>query len=155
MIKTDEIDMLILSELSNNSSISIPRLAEKINVNSSVIYSRIKRMTRERLIERFTIVVDDAALGYSVKTLIGISIDTKKRNHIVEELFRIDGIREVAEVTGRFDILVTIYAKTLDQMHAIISEQVGRIDGVKSSESFIEMKTRTKAMPYMATTTSE
>jgi len=39
-------------------------------------------------------------------------MDTKKRDHIIEELFKIDGVREVAEVTGRFDILVTMYAKS-------------------------------------------
>lgn len=76
-------------------------------------------------------------------------MDTKKRDHVIEELFKIDGVREVAEVTGRFDILVTMYAKTLDEMHRMVSEHIGRIDGITSSESFIEMKTRTKAMPYM------
>jgi len=47
-------------------------------------------------------------------------MDTKKRDHIIEELFKIDGVREVAEVTGRFDILVTMYSKSLDQMHKIV-----------------------------------
>jgi len=76
-------------------------------------------------------------------------MDTKKRDHIIKELFKIEGVREVAEVTGRFDILVTMYAKSLDQMHKMISEKIGRIDGIQSSESFIEMKSRQKAMPYM------
>ena len=76
-------------------------------------------------------------------------MDTKKRDHIIEELFKIEGIREIAEVTGRFDILVTMHSKSLDQMHKLVSEQIGRIDGIQSSESFIEMKSRQKAMPYM------
>lgn len=141
--------MQILSELSNDASISIPRLSKKINVNSSVVYSRIKRLVKRKLIERFTIVVNDAELGYTVKSLTGINMDTKKRDHIIKELFKIEGVREVAEVTGRFDILVTMYAKSLDQMHKMVSEHIGRIEGVQSSESFIEMKSRQKAMPYM------
>jgi Lrp/AsnC family transcriptional regulator for asnA, asnC and gidA len=76
-------------------------------------------------------------------------MDSKKRDNVIEELFKIDGVREIAEVTGRFDILVTMYAKTLDEMHKLISDKIGRIEGVISSESFIEMKTRTKSMPYM------
>jgi len=76
-------------------------------------------------------------------------MDTKKRDHIIIELFKIEGVREVAEVTGRFDILVTMYSKSLDQMHKMVSEQIGRIEGIQSSESFIEMKSRQKAMPYM------
>jgi Lrp/AsnC family transcriptional regulator for asnA, asnC and gidA len=103
---------------------------------------------KRKLIERFTIVVNDAELGYNVKALTGINMDTKQRDHIIEELFKIDGVREIAEVTGRFDILVTVYAKSLDQMHKMVSEKIGRIEGIQSSESFIEMKSRTKAMPY-------
>ncbi len=76
-------------------------------------------------------------------------MDTKKRDHVMEELFKIDGVKEVAEVTGRFDILVTMYSKSLDQMHKMVSEHIGRIDGIQSSESFIEMKSRQKEIQYM------
>ena len=154
-VKVDNLDLQILSELSNDASISVPRLSKKINVNSSVIYSRIKRLVKRKLIERFTIVVNDAELGYDVKALTGINMDSKKRDHVIDELFKIDGVREIAEVTGRFDILVTMYSKSLENMHKMVSEKIGRIDGIQSSESFIEMKSRTKAMPYMSSQDSD
>ncbi len=149
MVKIDELDLQILSELTNDASVSVPRLAEKINANASVTYSRIKRMIKKGLIERYTIIVNDAELGYGVKALTGINVDTKRRDNIIEEIFKIDGVREVAEVTGRFDMLITMYTKSLDEMHKMVSEKMGRISGIQSSESFIEMKARTKAMPYM------
>jgi len=149
------LDLQILSELSNDASISVPRLSKKIDVNSSVVYSRIKRLVKRKLIERFTIDVNDAELGYEVKALTGINIDTKQRDNVIEQLFKIDGVREVAEVTGRFDILVTMYSRSLDQMHKMVSEKIGRVEGIQSSESFIEMKSRTKAMPYMPSNTGE
>ena len=145
----DKIDQKILSELSKDSSISIPNLAEKINVNSSVVYSRIKRLVKKKLIERFTIEVNNKELGYGVKSLTGINMDSKKRDNIIQELFKISGVREVAEVTGRFDILVTMYAENLSEMYRVVSDNIGKIDGIIGSESFIEMKTRTKQMPYM------
>ena len=149
MAKVDDLDLQILSELSNDASISVPRLSKKIDVNSSVVYSRIKWLVKRKLIQRFTIDVNDAELGYEVKALTGINIDTKQRDNVIEQLFSIDGVREVAEVTGRFDILVTMYSRSLDQMHKMVSEKIGRVEGIQSSESFIEMKSRTKAMPYM------
>jgi len=42
-----------------------------------------------------------------------------------------------------------MYAKNLSEMHQLISEKIGKITGIIGSESFIEMKTRTKQMPYM------
>mgnify|MGYP001274866107 FL=1 len=145
----DKIDQKILSELTNDSSISIPKLSEKINVNSSVVYSRIKRLVKKKLIERFTIDVNNKEFGYGVKSITGINMDSKQRDVVIQELFKIQGVREVSEVTGRFDILVTMYAKNLSDMYRIISDNIGKIQGLVGSESFIEMKTRTKQMPYM------
>jgi len=147
--KIDDLDLTILSELSADASISVPKLSKKIKVNPSVVYSRIKRLVKKKLIERFTIVVNDQELGFQIKALAGINMDSKKRDTIIDELFQIKGVREIAEVTGRFDILVTLYAHSLDEMHQIVSDKIGKIDGIISSESFIEMKTREKAMPYM------
>ncbi len=141
-------DLTILSELSEDASISIPKLSEKIKVNPSVVYSRIKRLTKRNLIERFTIVVNDKELGYAVKAMTGINMDSKYRDTIIDELFKIKGVREISEVTGRFDIIVTMYAMNLAEMHKLISEGLGSIQGVLASESFIEMKRRTKNMPY-------
>ena len=148
--KPDNIDLKILSELSNNSSISVPHLSKKINVNSSVVYSRIKRLIKRKLIERFTIEINNKELGYAVKSLTGINMDSKKRDNIIEELFKINEVREISEVTGRFDILVTMYSRNLEDMHQLVSEQIGKIQGIVSSESFIEMKTQTKQMPFMS-----
>jgi len=145
----DKIDQKILSELSEDSSISIPKLSEKIDVNSSVVYSRIKRLVKKKLIERFTIEINNKELGYGVKSLTGINMDSKQRDNVIQELMKIPGVREVAEVTGRFDILITMYAENLNDMYRIVSENIGKIQGIIGSESFIEMKTRTKQMPYM------
>ena len=151
----DDLDLKLLSELKKDGSISVPVLAKKLEINSSVLYSRIKRLIKKKLIKKFTIEIDDAQLGYEVKALTGINIDTKQRDNVIEELFKIDGVREVAEVTGRFDILVTMYSRSLDQMHKMVSEKIGRVEGIQSSESFIEMKSRTKAMPYMPSNTGD
>ena len=145
----DKIDQKILSELTDDSSISIPKLSEKINVNSSVVYSRIKRLVKKKLIERFTIEINNKELGFGVKSITGINMDSKQRDNVIQELLKIPGVKEIAEVTGRFDILVTMYAENLNDMYKIVSDNIGKIQGIIGSESFIEMKTRTKQMSYM------
>jgi Lrp/AsnC family transcriptional regulator, regulator for asnA, asnC and gidA len=148
MGKTDDLDLKILSELANDASISVPKLSKKINVNASVVYSRIKRLVRRGLIKKFTIVVNDEALGYNVKALTGINMDSKMRDNVLNELFKIPEVREIAEVTGRFDILVTMNAQSLDEMHHLISEKVGRVEGVQKTETFIEMRKTAREIVY-------
>ena len=107
-------------------------------------------MVKRKLIKRFSIEINNKELGYTVKSLTGINMDSKKRDNIIEELFKIREVREISEVTGRFDILVTMYARNLEDMHQLVSEQIGKIQGIVGSESFIEMKTQTKQMPFMS-----
>ena len=149
MAKVDNLDLKILSELSDDAAISIPKLSKKIDVNTSVVYSRIKRLLKRKMIERYTIEINDKELGYTVKSFTGINIDSKQRDSVINGLFEINGVREISEVTGRFDILVTMHAKNLAEMHRVISEGIGKIQGIIGSESFVEMKRRKKQTPYM------
>jgi Lrp/AsnC family transcriptional regulator for asnA, asnC and gidA len=148
MGRIDDLDVKILSELARDASISVPRLSKKINVNSSVVYSRIKRLVKRGLIKKFTIVINDEALGFNVKALTGLNMDSKLRDNVLNELFKIPEVREVAEVTGRFDVLVTMNARSLDEMHQLISEKIGRVEGVQKTETFIEMRKTSREMAY-------
>jgi Lrp/AsnC family transcriptional regulator for asnA, asnC and gidA len=151
MAKIDDLDMKILGELAKDASISVPRLSKKININASVVYSRIKRLVKKGLIKKFTIIINDEALGFNVKALTGINMDSKLRDNVLNELFKIPEVREVSEVTGRFDILVTMNARSLDEMHQLISEKIGRIEGVQKTETFIEMRKTMRDIAYPPT----
>ncbi len=149
MAKIDDIDMKILSELSKDASISVPKLSKKINVNPSVTYSRIKRLTKKQLIKKFTIEVNESALGYNVSALIGLNIDSKNREAILEEIQKLDSVRDIFEVTGRFDLIVKVKARSLEELHETVSSKMGRINVVMHTETFIEMGRRERNPVYM------
>jgi Lrp/AsnC family transcriptional regulator for asnA, asnC and gidA len=148
MGRIDDLDLKILSELSKDASISVPRLSKKININASVVYSRIKRLLKRGPIKKFTIIINDEALGFNVRSLTGINMDSKLRDNVLNELFKIPEVREIAEVTGRFDILVTMTARSLDEIHQLISEKVGHVEGVQKTETFIEMRKTAREIIY-------
>jgi Lrp/AsnC family transcriptional regulator for asnA, asnC and gidA len=148
MGKIDDVDMKILSELTKDASISVPRLSKKINVNSSVVYSRIKRLAKRQLIRRFTIEVNDDILGYNVSALIGLNIDSKLREQILSEMLKLDSVREIFEVTGRFDLIAKVKARSLDELHETVSSKMGGISGVVHTETFIEMRKREREIAY-------
>jgi Lrp/AsnC family transcriptional regulator for asnA, asnC and gidA len=148
MGRIDDLDLKILSELSKDASISVPRLSKKININASVVYSRIKRLLKRGLIKKYTIIINDEALGFNVRSLTGINMDSKLRDNVLNELFKIPEVREIAEVTGRFDILVTMTARSLDEIHQLISEKVGHVEGVQKTETFIEMRKTAREIIY-------
>ena len=131
MQRFDDLDMKILSELTKDASISIPRLSKKLNINSSVLYSRIKRLTKRELIRKFTVIINESQLGINIKATVGINRDPKLKEPIHNDLVKIPEIRSLIEVTGRFDIILSVNTRTLEELHKVVIERIGKIEGIQ------------------------
>ena len=81
--------MKLLFELSKDGNISVPTLSKKLGINASVLYSRIKRLVKRKLIKKFTIEIDDFLLGIGVKASVGINRDPKFKTQNHKELLEI------------------------------------------------------------------
>ncbi|PHY09680.1 MAG: transcriptional regulator [Nitrosarchaeum sp.] len=148
MQRFDELDMKLIFELTKDGSISVPILSKKLGINASVIYSRIKRLIKKKLIKKFTIVIDDSLLGIGVKASIGINRDPKLKDTIHKKMLETPDVLSISEVTGRFDMIVDIHAKNLEALHSIVIEKIGKIDGIINMETFVELQKTDKDPIY-------
>jgi Lrp/AsnC family transcriptional regulator, regulator for asnA, asnC and gidA len=151
----DDLDMKILSELTKDASISIPQLSKKLNINSSVLYSRIKRLTKRELIRKFTVIINESQLGINIKATVGINRDPKLKQPIHNELIKIPEIRSLIEVTGRFDIILSVNTRTLEELHKVVIERIGKIEGIQATETFVEMQRTDKEPVYSIQTSNQ
>ena len=140
MQRLDDLDMKLLFELTTNGNISVPVLSKKLGINASVLYSRIKRLVRKKVIKKFTIEMDDSLLGIGVKASVGINRDPKSKTQSHKDLLEIDAIVSISEVTGRFDIMTEVYSIDLEDLHTIVIEKIGKIEGVQNTETFVELQ---------------
>ena len=155
MQRFDDLDMKILSELTKDASISIPQLSKKLNINSSVLYSRIKRLTKRELIRKFTVIINESQLGINIKATVGINRDPKLKQPIHNELIKIPEIRSLIEVTGRFDIILSVNTRTLEELHKVVIERIGKIEGIQATETFVEMQRTDKEPVYSIQTSNQ
>ncbi len=147
----DETDMKILSALYSDSSVSIPKLSEQLGVNLSVAYSRIKRLQKRGVIERFTVLVNEESLGLRAGALAGLNIDPKQRESVLKEVEKVEGVRLIREVTGRFDVLVNLRGQSLDELHHAVYDLIGKLPGVMHAEVFIEVSRRVPSVNFRLT----
>jgi len=142
MAKLDEIDMKILSALYRDANVSIPKLSKELGINLSVAYSRIKRLMRRGIIDHYTILVNEEKLGLTAAAIAGINLDPKSREQILEEISKIESVRLIREVTGRFDLVVNLRGVSLDELHKAVYDVIGKIPGVQHAEVFMEVARR-------------
>jgi Lrp/AsnC family transcriptional regulator for asnA, asnC and gidA len=141
--------MKLLFELTKDGNVSVPQLSKKLGINPSVLYSRIKRLLRKKLIKKFTIDIDDSLLGIGVKATVGINRDPKFKIQIHKKLLEISEVVSISEVTGRFDIMIQVYAQDLEDLHAVVIEKIGKIEGIQNTESFVELQKTDKEPAYL------
>ncbi|MEK0318289.1 MAG: Lrp/AsnC family transcriptional regulator [Nitrosopumilus sp.] len=149
MHRLDELDMKLLYELTKDGSISVPNLSKKLGINASVLYSRIKRLMKKKLIKKFTIEIDETLLGIGVKATVGINRDPKLKESIHKQLMETSEVVSISEITGRFDILVRVYADNLEALHSVVIEKIGKIDGIQNTETFVELQKTDKEPEYL------
>lgn len=148
MHKFDELDMKIITELTHDGNIFVPNLSKKLGINTSVLYSRIKRLSKKKLIKKFTIVVDESLIGIGVRATMGINRDPKQKEQIHKALMKTPEVVEISEVTGRFDILITLRSKNLEELHTVAIEKIGKIEGIQNTETFVELQRTDKDPVY-------
>ena len=141
--------MKLLFELSKDGNISVPTLSKKLGISASVLYSRIKRLVKKKLIKKFTIEIDYSLLGIGVKASVGINRDPKFKIEIHKELLEIAEIVSIIEVTGRFDIMIRVYAKNLEDLHTVVIEKIGKIEGIQNTETFVELQKTDKEPAFL------
>ncbi len=141
--------MKLLSELTKDGSISVPNLSKKLGINASVLYSRIKRLMKKKLIKKFTIVIDESLLGIGVKATVGVNRDPKFKESIHKQLMETPEVVSISEITGRFDIMIRVYADNLEALHSVVIEKIGKIDGIQNTETFVELQKTDKDPVYL------
>ncbi|MDG6988991.1 MAG: Lrp/AsnC family transcriptional regulator [Nitrososphaerota archaeon] len=148
MARLDDLDMRILSSLYADASMSVPKLSREMGVNLSVMYSRIKRLQKRGVIEKFTVMVNEDRLGMRAGALAGLNIDPKQRETVLREIEKVEGVRLIREVTGRFDIIVNLKGQSLDELHRAVYDVLGKNQGVMHAEIFMEVSRRNPPVTF-------
>ncbi|MEX0682496.1 MAG: Lrp/AsnC ligand binding domain-containing protein [Dehalococcoidia bacterium] len=73
----------------------------------------------------------------AIKAYVLIVTDPGKTKHVFEEIQGLDGIQEVHEVMGPYDIVVEILAANLQEIPKILGDRIRPIDGVQSTTSLV------------------
>jgi DNA-binding Lrp family transcriptional regulator len=126
----DRIDQKIIEMLRRNARISNVDIAKKINRSESTIRQRIKKLEQKDIIKKYTIKVNEYALGYNSVAYVGINVHPRHLLRIIQDLTDVEEIQSLATTSGDYMIVCVIWAKDGSHLSKII-EQIESFDGVK------------------------
>ena len=117
-------------------------VAKQIGISDATVRIRVRRLIADGLIKKFTISVDNNMLGYDHLAFMGINIEPGFADEVTEGLLKIDEVLEIHEMHGRFDLILKIRAKDLDQMREIVVNKIRKLPRILETELMTVLKTR-------------
>ena len=79
-----------------------------------------------------------------VTALVLLGVEREKINKVAETIAAIPGVTEVYSVAGRFDLAVMIRVKENDQLAAVVTDKIRKVDGIQQSETLIAFRAYSK-----------
>ena len=104
--KLDKVDLQILRTLQGNARLTIKELAQQVNLSSTPVFERLKRMESRGYIQKYIAVLNAAKLNQGFVVFCNVKMRQLNRDIAAEFTKIVQGIPEVTEcynISGSFD----------------------------------------------------
>lgn len=137
----DAIDYKILCCLKENSRENATNIGAKINLSTSAVIERIKKMESSGLIQQYTTIINQAALDRELFAFIYVSLEHPKcYENFVEKIKEHSSIAECYYIAGDFDFILKVVTKTGKTLEEILN-YIKSIGGVSLTRTSVVLST--------------
>ena len=112
-------DLLILTQLRNNSRETLTKISKNTGVPISTIFDKIK-CYQSSLIKKHTTLIDFSRLGFNARVNIMVKVDREKREEARKFLLSHQNTNSVYKVSNGFDFLIEGIFKNVKEVEDFI-----------------------------------
>ena len=134
-IQLDAVDLQILRALQENARLTTKELAARVNLSTTPVFERMKRLERCGFIKRYVAVLDAEKLGRGFTVFCSVKLKQMNRDVARDFISVIRDIPQVAEcynISGEYDYLLKIYAPDMKYYNEFIINVLGNISSIGS-----------------------
>jgi Lrp/AsnC family leucine-responsive transcriptional regulator len=117
----DAIDLRILRVLGDDARISWRELGDLVHLSPTSVADRVRRMERDGVIEGYSVRVDPAALGRTVRAVVDVSLAAGDQvDEFEARLGQRDEVTFAAYVTGSADYSIIVECEGADGLDTFV-----------------------------------
>lgn len=138
----DATDIKILQELQHNARLTTKELAARVNLSSTPVFERVKRLEREGIIRQYIAVLNAEKLNQGFVVFCSIKMSKIGHDIAAEVAHTIASVPEVTEcynISGHNDYLLKIHAPNMKYYQEFVLNVLGTIPHLGSLESSFVM----------------
>ncbi|USG98987.1 Lrp/AsnC family transcriptional regulator [Thermococcus argininiproducens] len=126
----DERDKVIIEMLTKDARMPFTEIAKTLGISETAVRKRVRALEEKGVIRQYTIKVDPQKLGYNLISLTGVDTKPEKLFEVAEKLKAFEFVRELYLSSGDHMIMAEIWARDGEDLADIMSNKIGKIDGV-------------------------
>ena len=146
-MKIDATNLAIIKQLRDGRK-SFKTIAEELSVSENTIRARVSKLVEEGVLEISGVVDPESLPGHGV-VMVGVKLQSMDLIKKGEEFSKLRGVVSVSVVTGRFDLILLVLLKEGFGLLEFYTEEVAKIKGVQSVETFVVYKSYHLKVPYI------
>lgn len=133
-MRFDELDQKIIALLTEDARVSNREAARLLGISDTAIRKRLKRLADSGL-AKITAVTDFEALGLTITAVVRIAAAPDVAREVVETMAKFEEVSFAALMTGRFNIVILVSARSRREVADIIHMHLRRWKGVHRVET--------------------
>ena len=138
---TSDPDQTLLNLLREDARASTAELARRLGVSRTTVQSRIERLERKGVIAGYSVRLGADYEKSLIQAHVLITVAPKLAAQVVARLSAIEAVRAVHSVSGSFDMIAMLAARSMAELDAAV-DAIGALDGVERTLSSIILSTR-------------
>ncbi|MBE7041613.1 MAG: Lrp/AsnC family transcriptional regulator [Ruminococcaceae bacterium] len=137
----DAIDYQILSCLKENARENATNIGAKINLSTSAVIERIKKLESSGLIQQYTAILNQSILGRELMAFMYVSLEHPKfYESFVENINGNPSIAECYYIAGDYDFILKVITKTGKGLEEVLTA-IKSISGVSGTRTSVVLST--------------
>lgn len=146
----DPRDKKLLQYLQQNSRQTTKELSIKLNLSVTAVYERIKKLEKQNVIKKHTVLLDRTKIGKAFTVFCHIKLIQHTKENIVEfekEITKLSEILECFHVSGDYDYILKVCVADMDAFREFMVTKltvIKNIGSTQSSFSISEVKNTTE-----------
>lgn len=137
----DNTDRRILDVLVGDAKKPFTEVARQVFVSQGTVHVRMNKMIEAGIVEKTTLKINYAKLGYDVTAFIGIFLEKSSLyDQVLQKLKLIPEITRIHYTTGNYSMFVEIHCRDTNHLKEVLHDKMQQVPGIDRTETIISLE---------------
>jgi len=137
----DNTDLKILEILMQDAKKPFTEVARKVFVSQGTVHVRMNKMEEAGIVEKTTLRINYAKLGYDITAFIGIYLEKSALyDQVLAKLKDIPEITNIHYTTGNYSMFIKIHCRDTNHLKEVLHDKMQQVEGIDRTETMISLE---------------